>query len=174
MGGESKSPGNPTDWEARLESALTTGPGPVHLVGVGNRIRTDDAVGLEIVSTLRSRLRAAPAPGLKTHPISAMPERLLSRLASAPGKIILFDAVDASKSPGEIVFCTLSETKFGFFATHNIPFRLIPGLAARANDVFIVGVQPRSLEVGEGLTDEVRASAERIVDSVAETAEGIN
>jgi hydrogenase maturation protease len=162
------------DWENKLTEALTSLPGPVHLVGVGNSIRTDDAVGLEIVSSLRSRLGATPGPRLRIHPAPVMPERLLSRLASGSGGIVVFDAVEAAKSPGDIVFCALGDTKYGFFATHNIPLRLVPGLGSRGNEVFVVGVQPRSLEVGEGLTDEVRASARRIVEVVARTAEGFN
>jgi len=162
------------DWETKLTEALRSLPGPVHLVGVGNSMRTDDAVGLEIVSELRSRLGAAPSPRLRIYPATVMPERLLSRLASGPGGIVVFDAVEAAKSPGDIIFCALADTKYGFFATHNIPLRLIPGLASRENDVFMVGVQPRSLEVGEELTDQVRASARLVVDAVARTVEGFN
>jgi hydrogenase maturation protease len=100
--------------------------------------------------------------------VSPQPERLLSRLASEPGRIVVFDAVDASKSPGEIVCARLSDTKYGFFATHNVPLRLVPGLAGRRDEVFLVGVQPQSLEVGEGLTDVVQRSVERLVAVVVE------
>jgi len=171
----SEGPGDPAerrDWEGSLRDVITSGSAPVHLVGVGNSLRTDDAVGLEIISALRSRLGAAPTRGLRVHPISAMPERLLSRLASKPGLIVVFDAVESSQGAGTVVFTRLSDTKYGFFATHNVPLQLIPGIRSRGDGVFILGVQPESLEVGEGLTGKVSASARRIADVVAEAAEG--
>ena len=161
---------NTEDWQARLQDALESG-GSTDLVGVGNSLRSDDAVGLEIASELRSRLGAAPARGVRIHSPSLMPERLLSKLASKEGRIIVFDAVEASKPPGEIVCSKLGETKYGYFATHNVPLRLIPGLSDRQQDVFVVGVQPQSLEVGEGLTDIVRDSATRVAAAVTKAVE---
>lgn len=166
--------GNSTyQWQRSLEETLTTSRGPVNLIGVGNRLRTDDGAGLEIISSLRSLLGPAPAPGLKVHAPSLMPERLLFKLSSEAGRIIVFDAVEAAKEPGEVVFSRLADTKYGFFATHNVPLRLIPGLAARETDVFVVGVQPKSLEVGEGLTDTVRTSVRQVVAVVAEAVEAM-
>ncbi len=159
-------------WREGLEEALSDGRGPVHLIGVGNSIRTDDAVGLVVVRALRSDLGSAPAPWVKIHRASLMPERLLSKLAAEGRRLLIFDAVEAAKEPGSIVFSRLSETKYGFFATHNIPLRLVPGLAAAGTEVYILGVQPESLEVGEGLTRTVSESAGTIVEAVARAIGG--
>jgi hydrogenase maturation protease len=97
-----------------------------------------------------------------------MPERLLSNLASGEGRIVVFDAVEASAKPGEVLFCPMADTKFGFFGTHNIPLRLVPGVEERLNDFLLVGVQPGSLEVGMGLTEPVRESVNEIVAVVSE------
>lgn len=134
-------------------------------------MRSDDGVGLEVIRELRSALSSVPAPGVKVHPVSPMPERTISRLASEGGRMLIFDAVEAAKEPGDIVFCKLADTKYGFFATHNIPFRIVPGLAAMENDVYILGVQPESLEVGEHLSEPVCASVERIVTEFADLVE---
>jgi hydrogenase maturation protease len=154
-------------WRTTLLEAMDVDGGLVDMLGVGNPIRRDDGVGLEIISLLRSRLGRRPR-GLRIHGPSAMPERLLSRLASEAGRVVVFDAVDAAMQPGEIICRKLSETKYGFFATHNIPLRLVPGLAERQEDFYIVGVQPESLEVGEGLTDSVLGSANKIVAFVSQ------
>lgn len=159
------------DWQARLRSTIARTDGSTDIVGVGNPLRGDDAIGLEIVSRLRSSMGPAPAKGLRIHETSVAPERLLSRLASSAGRIIIFDAVQSSERPGKIVCGGLGDTKYGFFATHNIPLKLLPGLAERLNDVLVVGVQPVSLEVGEGLSDVVRVSAERIVAEVTRAVE---
>ena len=156
------------DWRERLRETIADSRCPVHLVGVGNELKADDAAGLEIVSSLRSRLGASPAPGVRIHTRTPMPERLLSKLASREGRIVVFDAVEASAKPGEVVFRSMADTKYGFFGTHNIPLKLVPGLEERLGDFFLVGVQPASLEVGLGLSETVRVSVNEIVAAVAE------
>ena len=149
------------DWRSALGGALEFS-GTIDLVGVGNPIRGDDGVGIEIASMLRSKLRGAR--GLKVHPAAQMPERLLSRLASTAQRVILFDAVEADRPPGAIVCRKLRESRYGFFATHNVPLKLVPGLAARLDDFYVVGVQPESLEVKEGISDAARAAVGTIVE----------
>jgi len=155
-------------WETRLRSALARCPGSIDLMGVGNPIRGDDAVGLTIASELRETLGANPVRGYRIHKTTLAPERLLSKLALSSGRMLIFDAVEASKEPGAIVCARLGESKYGYFATHNIPLMLIPGMESRLDDVFLVGVQPLSVEVGEGLSDVVRESAAQIVAAVAD------
>jgi hydrogenase maturation protease len=138
----------------------------VDLVGVGNDIRQDDALGLEISSRLRSRLGRSPKR-LKVHPPVKMPERLLSKLASTSRRVVIFDAVETSKPPGTIVCRKLGDTKYGFFATHNVPLKLIPGIEERLGDFYIVGVQPERLEVGEGLSSVVDLAVDKIVNYIA-------
>ena len=159
--------GSTPEWSERLRETIAN-KAPVHLVGVGNQLRSDDAAGLEVVSSLRSKLGSAPAPGLKIHRCTPSPERLLAKLSAKPGKIVVFDAVEASKEPGAVIFCGIADTRYGFFATHNVPLKLIPGLAAREQDIYLVGIQPESLEVGEGLTERVRGSVEKVVAAVTD------
>ena len=159
------------DWERRLRDIVSDGRSPVHLVGVGNELRNDDAAGLEVASAIRSSLGASPGPGVKAYAGSNAPERLLSMLATKKGRIVIFDAVEASLEAGTVVFRPMADTKYGFFGTHNIPLKLIPGLAERLGDVFLVGIQPSSLEFGQGLSDRVRESVGRIVGVVREGVE---
>ena len=156
------------DWRESLRATIGDGREPVHLMGVGNELRTDDAAGLEIVSSLRRRLGAEPAPGVRIYASTPVPERLLSKLASAGGRVVVFDSVEASARPGEVVFRRMADTKYGFFGTHNIPLKLVPGLEGRLKDIFLVGVQPASLEVGSGLSETVQESVREIVGVVTE------
>jgi len=158
----------PPDWRRSLREAIADNRYLVHLVGVGNELKTDDAAGLEIASSLRARLGASPEPGVRIHAGTPMPERLLSKLASEEGRIFVFDAVEVSAEPGAVVFRSMADTKYGFFGTHNIPLKLVPGLKERLGDCFLVGVQPTSLEVGLGLSEPVRESVKEIVAVVAE------
>jgi hydrogenase maturation protease len=79
---------------------------------------------------------------------------------------VLIDAVEANRAPGTLASAHLSDTKFGFFATHNIPFRLVPELAEDLEETLVVGVQPESLEVGEGLSVTVEAAKRRVVGTI--------
>jgi len=160
------------DWREKLRETIADDRRPVHLVGVGNGLKTDDGAGLEIASALRSRLGASPAPGVRIHTFTPMPERLLSKLASRECRVVVFDAVEASAEPGEVVFRPMADTKYGFFGTHNIPLKLVPGLGERLGDFYLVGVQPASLEVGEGLSETVRESVNEIIAVVAEGVAG--
>ena len=84
---------------------------------------------------------------------------------------MVIDAVEAQKKPGTIVCARLSETKFGFFATHNVPLRLVPGVAENAADTYVVGIQPDSVGVGEGLSDVVKGSSMKLVAMIASLVE---
>ncbi|MDE1857533.1 MAG: hydrogenase maturation protease [Thaumarchaeota archaeon] len=156
------------DWRSKLDVALEFS-GTIDLVGVGNSIRGDDGVGIEIASSLRRKLRGAG--GLKVHPTAQMPERLLSKLASTAQRVILFDAVEVDRPPGTIVCRKLGESRHGFFATHNVPLNLVPGLSARLDDFYVVGVQPESLEVKEGISQTARAAAGTIVEFLVARSE---
>jgi len=156
------------DWRQMLRETIADGQSPVHLVGVGNELKTDDAAGLAIAASLRSRFGTSPVPGVKIHAYDPMPERLISKLASGEGRVVIFDAVEASARPGEVVFRSMADTQYGFFGTHNIPLKLVPGLEERMGDFFLVGIQPDSLEVGLGLSETVRESVNEIVAVVAE------
>jgi hydrogenase 3 maturation protease len=153
-------------WMDSLFDSIFGGRGAVHLVGIGNPIKQDDALGIEIVSRLRRRLGPHPLPKMKIHPPTLMPERLLVRLSSGKARIVLFDAIDAGKEPGTLVCAKLEDTKFGYFATHNVPLRILPSFKNLDGNVRVVGIQPADVDVGEGLSSEVEKSCERLVSAV--------
>ncbi len=137
------------------------------LVGIGSPIRRDDSVGLHIVESLRRRVGSSPAPFVKIHAPVLNPELTLSRIVRHSGRVVVFDAVEADRPDGSVVFATLEQTKFGFFATHNVPLRLLASLFTDPADVGLLGIQPQDIEVGEGLSDRVRTSADSVVEVVA-------
>ena len=144
---------------------------PLHFVGVGNHLRRDDAAGLVALASLKRTL-TRPRPGWVKFHDEGSPERALSKIPSGEG-IIVFDAVESNSEPGRIVCTNLADTKYGFFATHNVPLRLIPGLVERADSVFLIGVQPESIEVGEGLSATVQKSVDELVIEVTRRVRSI-
>ena len=161
------------DWEGPVRSWLSSADDrTVHLIGVGNPIRRDDGVGLEVVSKLRKVLGPTPTPRLRIHASSLNPERVMSRVASKGDSLIVLDAVEANKKPGSIVCASLDDTKFGFFATHNIPLKLVPGVAGNLSRMHVIGIQPESVEIGEGLSDAVRMASDRLVVTITDIERG--
>jgi hydrogenase maturation protease len=146
--------------------------GVVNIVGIGNPIKGDDGVGLEIVSTLRRELGPSPVPGLRIQPLSLYPELLISRIARSGERILIVDAVEANKEPGAIVCSRLRDAKFGFFATHNLPLKILPEVAENLDESYVLGVQPESVEVGEGLSEKVRATSDRLVAAITAMIKG--
>ncbi len=157
-------------WQVELASWIKGAASPVHLVGVGNPIKRDDAAGLEVISTLRRIFGGSAPPSTKIHAATRSPERVLSKLALSGERVVVFDAVEAEREPGAIVCASLGDTKFGYFATHNIPLKLVPGVAEKRDQICIVGIQPESLEVGEGLSEPVRIAVATVADAVASLA----
>ncbi|MGD0145665.1 MAG: hydrogenase maturation protease [Nitrososphaerales archaeon] len=159
------------DLSIQLRECILGGSGTTHVFGIGNPIKQDDAVGLEVVSSLRRRLGPASRKAVRVHGLSPNPERMISDLASKGERIVIIDAIEAQKKPGTIICARLSETKFGFFATHNVPLRLVPGVAENAADTYIVGIEPDSVGVGEGLSDIVKRSSTKLVEMIASLVE---
>ena len=158
-------------WQQNLAKCLS-GATPIHLVGVGNPIGRDDSVGLHVISALRHRLGARPRPNVRIHQPALDPERTLANLGGKMESVVIFDAVECNRDPGHIFCAKLSDSRFGFFATHNVPLKLIPGFEASLADAWIVGVQPDDTGVGEDMTEIVRHSAELLVESVEKLLEG--
>ena len=88
------------------------------------------------------------------------------RLSKGKSRIVLFDAIEAGKPPGTIICARLEDTKFGYFATHNIPLRILPSFRSLDGNVRVIGVQPAAVDVGEGLSYEVNASCEKLIAAI--------
>ncbi len=158
-------PPDGSGWRGDVARCIAGVARPIHFVGVGNGLRRDDAVGLVAASALRRVLGRGVPKWVVIHD-EDKPERTFSKIPDGQG-VLLFDAVQSGSAPGSIICTTLSDTRYGFFATHNVPLRLLPGLSERADRVYILGVEPGSLDVGEGLTSKVKDSVDALVREVA-------
>lgn len=152
------------DWVGAIERFFSW-PGPERLIlfGVGNPIKKDDSVGLYIASRLRSRLGSSPSPRVVIHRPVDHPEVAISKLDLSSCRLLVLDAVDAGKPPGSVVFANIEDTRYGFFATHNIPLRLLPSVRGHGKNVYVLGVQPHDLGIGEGPSRMIEPIAEQLV-----------
>ncbi len=164
----------PRGWRETIENLLASQDERLlQFAGVGNPIKSDDSVGLYIASRLRKTRFSTRVKGLKILSPRSNPESIFSELDLKSGIALIFDAVECNQDPGTIILAGLGETQYGFFATHNIPLRLVPELQSNKERVFILGIQPQSTEIGETLTPTVKASADAVVEAIQTRLEAI-
>lgn len=164
MVGRNRLAGN---WREELTEYLSMDGTVVHLIGIGNQMRGDDAAGLYIAGELHRRYGGVLPPSVTLHPVKSNPEHEMSRIDLSGEKLVIFDAAECNITAGGVICARLSDSRYGFFSTHNVPLRLLPPLAGHAEEIAIVGIQPRSTAFGVPLSTEVRRSADEVVEVAA-------
>jgi hydrogenase maturation protease len=165
------------NWAHELDSCFHAVGSHKHItfIGTGNPIKCDDSVGLYIISKLYTKYGTAPRKFVKIAHATSL-EASFARLAQngradVTDLAIIFDAIESNVPPGSIIFANLARTEYGFFATHNVPLKLVPSIANNIDNVFILGVQTETIGLGEELSSCVRHSAELIIDRISNLIE---
>lgn len=141
------------------------------LVGIGNDLRGDDGVGLEVVR--RAQLRVPPEVGVVLCGQEATP--LLDVLDRAEG-VVVVDAVASGAAPGllhrfDASAATVPARSFRS-STHAFgvgeAIELARALGQLPPAVVVIGVEATQFGAGEGLSAPVRAAVEPAVRAVLE------
>ncbi|MGE5726351.1 MAG: hydrogenase maturation protease [Acidobacteriota bacterium] len=139
----------------RLQRTLQ---GRICIMGVGNVDYGDDGFGVYLAEEL-------VVAGVSDVIIAGTnPERYLERIAEQGfDHLLVIDATNFGDEPGTVVFLNAAEieTAFPQISTHKISLgvmaRIIEGSGAR---VWLLGVQPESLQPGQVLSPTMEASLE--------------
>ena len=91
-------------------------------------------------------------------------------------EIFIFDAADFSGSAGEVRLIPKECVPETTMSTHMIPLNVVTELIASSIDVkvFFIGIQPKSVAMGEGLSDEVKKAADEIISVVKENLKDVS
>jgi hydrogenase 3 maturation protease len=140
----------------------------VVVAGIGNPIRSDDYVGLNIVEKLKGKL-----PGtVCLLECETVPESYLLDIEEFnPTHVLLIDAAFLGLNPGEASLVDAEKiTDFSAITTHLLPLRIFCEYVKQATGakIALLLIEPKSMEFGEGLTAEVQAVAERITKILLE------
>ncbi|MGQ9477204.1 MAG: hydrogenase maturation peptidase HycI [Candidatus Bipolaricaulia bacterium] len=127
------------------------------LLGVGNELLGDDGLGPHLA-------RNFAAPGWKALDCGTAPENFTSVVKQhRPEKLVLVDAAEMGLPPGEFRRLRPERAETMFISTHTIPIsHLISYLEEYCDELVLIGVQPKQLELGAGLSEEVRQGLERL------------
>jgi len=140
--------------------------GKVVILGVGNPLKGDDGFGPELVKRLKGRVSAELIDG------GTAPENYLEVIANLkPDTIMVVDAVHFDGSPGELRLLRSEDILSAELSTHKLsPKVLMDFLSQRCSaDIFMLAVQPRSIEFGAEMNSEVKRKVERLEVLLSET-----
>lgn len=137
----------------------------IAVLGVGNDLRTDDGLGLVIVDGLKH----IEGPHLLVENVGSVPEAFTSNLTDfGAERVIMVDAADMLKPPGHIELVTKSRIGGITISTHRMPLSLLMQYLEDSTgaQTILIGVQPKSVEFGEGLTPEIKMVTEKIISTL--------
>ena len=136
-------------------------PGIILIITVGTAFRSDDGVGPYIAEKCKSLKR-----DIVVLNAGDTPENIIDRaVAIKPQKTIIIDAADFGGHAGEVRLIPEEAIPDPILSTHTFPLKIISRILAEdtGTDVCFLGVQPKDMGFGEGLSPEVRESAELII-----------
>jgi hydrogenase maturation protease len=152
---------------------MASANGKCLVIGLGNRFRSDDGVGLEVVSELRKRELSAWIEVVD----GGMDELgLIDHLRRADGAVIV-DAVSVGKAPGTVHTVFVNDTSpipaVRNLGLHGFGLAEAIGIAVKLDplpSIAIVGVQPESTAPGEGMSETVASRVPDLVEAALQAA----
>ena len=133
----------------------------VVVLGVGSRIRRDDAVGLVLVDRLKGRVPSL----VELFDCETVPESFTGPIRNlAPSHLLIIDAAELGLNPGEARVINPESILEARFSTHALSLSVLSEYIASETGakVLLIGVQPKDLQFGVGMTPELTHAAERL------------
>jgi hydrogenase maturation protease len=136
------------------------------LIGIGNRFRSDDAAGLEVVR----RLRLAHPPGVILIEQEGEPGSLIEAWSTADEALVI-DGVSSGSTPGKVHRFDVTDAPLPAEvfnpSTHAMGLPEAVELARELDRLpgrlIVYGIEGESFEAGEGLTEPVQKTVEKLV-----------
>ncbi len=135
------------------------------IIGMGNELRGDDAVGIEVARILKKISKK----NLHVFEGYTMPEAFISPACrEKPTHVLIIDAAELKEKPGRWRILQREELNEGLFTTHSIPAtEMANQLEQKSNaKVAFIGIQPKSRDVGISLSKECSKAAQEIAKSI--------
>lgn len=139
------------------------------IIGFGNPIRADDAVGIEVVR----RVRETAGPGIRTREVSADAIQLLFSWEDAELAIVI-DAMSTGLAPGSIRRFSAEELIAAdadpFPCPHGIglveAMRLAAALGRLPKRLVVIGIEGKDFRMSEGMSPEIEAAVVPAIENI--------
>ena len=149
----------------------------VLVLGVGNAMKGDDGVGPHVAALLSAQpvvVDFARASTLQSIDCGTTPENytaVVRRLR--PDLLVIVDAAEMGLQAGECRIIPPDRAGALGLSTHSMPLSLfVSYVRDLASSIVLVGVQPRSMAFGEGLSAEAAAACKLLVEVLSQGRTG--
>ncbi len=170
-------------WQDSLAQALLNPNRPASrarlaIVGIGSELRGDDAAGVLVARTLREKWNDAPSSSIDDGASSRVlvleggtaPENMTGPLRRfQPDLILLIDAAEMGETPGTVRWLDPHDTEGFSASTHMLPLHLLTQFLETefGCTVALLGIQPAALEFDTGLSAEMDAAVDAIIQDIS-------
>jgi len=134
----------------------------IAVVGVGNEMRKDDAVGVQVAKKLRGKLSRQ----FRLIEAGTIPESYIDKVREfRPTHVLIIDAAQIGTNPGNSRLLSPRKVKGLSISTHTLPLNVFAEFVKRetGSRVKILAVQPKDLEFGEGMTNELKRTSKELI-----------
>jgi hydrogenase 3 maturation protease len=138
----------------------------VVVLGVGNTLKGDDAVGPQVCARLAGKVSATVIDA------GTVPENYVQPIVrAAPDILLIVDAVDFGAAPGSLRVFDLEEIEAFALSTHALSLHLFIDLIRSEKEMTVVavGVQPGHTSVGEPVSASVQESVDVLAGLLVQT-----
>lgn len=133
--------------------------GEVCVIGIGNRLKGDDAAGPELIDRLTGRSR------FHCLDTGVAPENYLEKIVRIkPDTILLVDAMDFGGEAGSCRLFSADQITGGGLSSHALSLRMTCDYLQQriSAHIFILGIQPSQVNMNRPLSEAVRAAVEKL------------
>jgi hydrogenase 3 maturation protease len=155
-------------WQASIQRLLSrpTVDTRIAVVGIGNTFRSDDAAGVLVARALMESRVLHGVDTVLVIDAGHAPENGTGQLRRFETELVLLiDAAEMGDQPGTVRLIEMDEIEGISASTHSLPLSMLAKyLALELNcQIALLGIQPESTAVGEGVSCSVRSAAGEIV-----------
>ena len=133
--------------------------GKVCVIGIGNRMKGDDAAGPELIDRLAGRSR------FHCLDTGVAPENYLEKIVQIkPDTILLVDAMDFGGEAGSCKLFSADQITGGGLSSHALSLRMTCDYLQQriSAHIFILGIQPSQVNMNRPLSAAVSAAVEKL------------
>ncbi len=141
-------------------------------MGVGNPLRRDDGVGVEIVKQLKGKV----PEHVRFFDCGMVPEDFLPDIeAFQPTHVLIVDAAELKAEPGEARLFPPQKIGSATFSSHVVPLPLLVSMIKEAAEakIAVLEIQPSNTEIGEELSPELQVAAKKVAEAISKALKEI-
>lgn len=142
----------------------------IAIIGLGNILLRDEGVGVHVINTIKQRYTFSPDVEIidgGTMGLDLLP------IFEGRDKVLIVDAVDFGKDPGYIGIIEndgIPSVLNSKLSVHHIGLSDVLFAAKLMGisppEIYLIGIQPKSLDVGLDMTDEINGKIEMLIDAI--------